>query len=298
MVIIADTYAHALDELYDQEMTIISGGTDVMVKKRNWAGLAPVIDQDILNISGLDELRYIKEDKEGIHIGANTTLEDMLKSTLICEPLKAAVREMASPAIRHVGTIGGNIGNASPAGDTLPVLYVYDTMIVLESVEGTREVSISEFITGPGSHIRKKDELIKEIILKDLGITDYYYEKVGGRQSDAISKVAFVGTYTKDDEGMVTDIRMAFGAVYKTVIRNRNLELELLEVLNHHTESKKTIQGKSNVVEAINFQAVSSVMDAFEKLIQPIDDQRSTANYRRKCSMNLLKSFILSTGGI
>ncbi len=297
MVIIPDSYSHALDELFDKDLMILAGGTDVMVRNRNWSGLSPKLDGDVLSIASLDELSYIKEDERGLHIGANTSLETILKSQLVFPLLRQAVSQMASPAIRHVGTIGGNIGNASPAGDTLPILYIYDTLVVLESVEGSREVSICEFITGPGKHIRKSDELIKEIILKDIPVTDFYYEKVGGRRSDAISKISFGATYTKDPDGSLRDIRLAFGAVYKTVVRNRNLEKELMEALNNRKNMGQTLPGKSSVISAIHDKAVEEVIQAYNLLIQPIDDQRSSAKYRKECAVNLLKSFIQTIGG-
>ncbi len=297
MVIIPSSYSHALDELFDKDLMIIAGGTDVMVRNRNWSGLSPKLNKDILSIASLKELSYIKEDDRGLHIGANTSLETILKSQLVCPLLREAIGQMASPAIRHVGTIGGNIGNASPAGDTLPILYIYDTIVVLESVEGIRELSISEFITGPGKHIRKPDELIKEIILKDLEVTGYYYEKVGGRRSDAISKLSFGGTYVQDDEGRIIDIRLAFGAVYKTVIRNRNLELSLMDALNKEKAINASLPGKSNVIASINEKVVKELVESYEVLIQPIDDQRSSAAYRKACAVNLLKSFIQTLGG-
>ena len=108
MVIIPDSLNHALDELYEKDLTLVCGGTDVMVRKRSWAGLPPVIGKDVLNISGLKELQYIRKDGAGLHIGAGTSLEEILRSPLVNQPLKEAVRQMASPAIRHVGTIGGN----------------------------------------------------------------------------------------------------------------------------------------------------------------------------------------------
>ncbi len=278
MVILPKDYKHTLDALQDEKLTIIAGGTDVMVKNRNWSGLIPRIEGNSINIFQLNELSYIREDESGLHIGAGTKLEELLNSPLIFEPLKAAVREMASPAIRHVGTIGGNVGNASPAGDTLPILYVYDTVIVLESVEGIREISIFEFITGPGKTTRKSNEIIKEIILKNIDYTGFYYEKVGGRRSDAISKLSFVGLYNADEKGTIKDVRIAFGAVYKTIVRNHELERQLLQSLN----SEKSME---------------DIIDEYSQLIQPIDDQRSNANYRKNCSLSLLKSFIQMVGG-
>lgn len=297
MVIIPKDYQHALDLIQDEKMQIIAGGTDVMVKKRSWSGLKPNIDLPILNISHLKDLSYIREDYDGIHIGATTLLEDLIHSPLVPEPLKAAVREMASPAIRHVGTLGGNVGNASPAGDTLPILYVFDARVVLESVDDIRLVAVSEFFTNPSQTVKKTNELIKEIILKDIDYSGFYYEKVGGRKSDAISKVSFIATYSKDEDAYLDDIRIAFGAVYKTVVRNRTLEKKLKDALNQIKTDTRTSDALATLTKAISDQFVNEILQEFSELIRPIDDQRSSAKYRKMCAINLLKSFVSMIGG-
>lgn len=274
----------ALDYLESDEYLVLAGGTDIMVKKRNWAGLVPVLGEKVLNIFHIEELQYVIKDNKGIHIGAMTRLEDLLNHELINQPLKMAISNMASPAIRHIGTLGGNVGNASPAGDTLPVLYVFNAIIVLASNKGVREVPIQDFIIGPGQTIRKSYELIKEIIIEDLEYSGFYYEKVGGRRSDAISKVSFIGLYVKEPQTnylnqarKVSDIRCAFGAVYKTVLRDKNLEETLLYTIN---------ENKGDYISLC------------EAVLRPIDDQRSTAIYRKRCAINLLKSFVQRMGGI
>lgn len=295
MVIIPNNYQDALEQLNLSELDLIAGGTDVMVKKRSWSGLAPTFKRDTLCVFHLDDLQYIKVLEDGIHIGSMTRLEDLLNDD-IPVPLQTAVLEMASPGIRHVGTIGGNIGNASPAGDSLPILYIYDTVIVLESIEGTRQVPIEDFIVGPGQTTRKPNELIKEIILTKLDYKGFYYEKVGGRRSDAISKLSFVGIYQRDSAGIITDVRLAFGAVYKCIVRNRDLELKLIQAINQE-ELRHDGRPLSHMVSIISENAISSCISGYSDLIKPIDDQRSNAKYRKSCSINLLKSFINMIGG-
>lgn len=296
MVIIPSNYADALDKLSQANLDLIAGGTDVMVKKRNWSGLAPKLDTDTLCVFHLNELQFIKAEDDGLHIGSMTRLEDMLENDLVPLPLKAALKEMASPGIRHVATIGGNIGNASPAGDSLPVLYVYDTIIILESTNGLRQVPIEEFIIGPGRTSRKPDELIKEIVMKNIDYKAFYYEKVGGRRSDAISKLSFVGLYNRDEAGVIKDIRLAFGSVYKTVVRDKVLEEELIKAIGNE-ELRHDGNTLSVIVSIISDNSISTCVKAYEAIILPIDDQRSNAKYRKSCSINLLKSFINMIGG-
>jgi len=282
-MVIPSTLHEALEVIAQEEYLILAGGTDLMVKKRDWAGLPAKLGEKVISLFPLKELEYIYQDNKGIHIGSMTRLETLLHHNLINQPLKAAIREMASPGIRHVGTLGGNIGNASPAGDTLPVLYVYNALIVLESLKGVREVPIQDFIVGPGKTLRRSHEIIKEVILEALDYTGFYYEKVGGRRSDAISKVSFIGIYKNETQrnypnqlSKIQDIRCAFGAVYKTVLRDKNLEEQLLYSVN---------ENKGDYISMC------------EEVLRPIDDQRSTAYYRKQCAINLLKSFVQGMGG-
>lgn len=283
-MVIPKTLHEALDLLDKNPYVLLAGGTDLMVKKRQWSGLPADLGASVMNLIHLKELEYVTKDQQGIHIGALTRLEELLHHPLVNEPLKRAIEQMASPAIRHIGTLGGNIGNASPAGDTLPILYVYNAKIVLESKKGRREVAISDFIEGPGRIIKRSDELIVEIVLEDLNYSGFYYEKVGGRRSDAISKVSFIGLYVEEPKtnylqqtNKFKDIRCAFGAVYKTVLRDKNLEEQLLYTMN---------EGKGDFLTLC------------DDVLKPIDDQRSTAKYRKKCSINLLKSFVQEMGGV
>lgn len=296
MVIIPNTYEEALEQLNHSELDILAGGTDVMVKKRNWAGLAPKFEKDTLCAFHLKELQYINSQEDGIHIGSMTRLEDLLLSDIVPLPLKTAVLEMASPGIRHVGTIGGNIGNASPAGDSLPILYVYDTLVILESEEGIRSLPINEFIVGPGQTTKKFNEIIKEIVMKDINYKGFYYEKVGGRRSDAISKLSFIGLYNRDAAGRVCDFRVSFGAVYKTMVRNREFEELFIRALNQE-ELRHDGKTLSNMVSIISDNSIVSIINKYEELIQPIDDQRSNAKYRKACAISLLKSFLNMIGG-
>ena len=296
MVIIPNNYDEALEKLSQSELLILAGGTDIMVKKRSWSGLAPKFESDTLCVFNLSELQFINKEEDGLHIGSMTRLENMLESELIPLPLKTAILEMASPGIRHVGTIGGNIGNASPAGDSLPILYVYDTIVVLESINGLRHIPIEEFIVGPGKTRRESNEIIKEIIVKDLDYKGFYYEKVGGRRSDAISKLSFIGLYSRDASGILVDIRIAFGSVYKTVVRNKDLEKQLINAIAHEETRDDDIM-LSAMVSIISDHSISECIEKYKDIIHPIDDQRSNAKYRKACSISLLKSFINMIGG-
>lgn len=187
------SYNEALEILSQKDITIIAGGTDLMVKRRSWSDTPPKFDNDVMFVSGLEELNYIDRHQSEVHIGANVTLEDILDHFHTPELLLEAIKVMASPAIRHSGTLAGNVVNASPAGDSLPVLYLLDAVMVLESTYGIRHVPIEEFIMGPGATSLANDEMVKEIIMTDHHFNHMVYRKVGGRKADAISKICFTG---------------------------------------------------------------------------------------------------------
>lgn len=275
---IPNTYEEALELMDANDMIIMAGGTDLMVKKRNWAGLAPMFDKDVIFISDIEELKYIRKSSGFIHIGSMTTLEAILEHDDTPDILKKAVALMASPGIRHMATLGGNIGNASPAGDSLPVLYVLDAKIVLDGKGTKRTVPIEEYITGPGKTIRDSREMIKEIIINDVRFDMIHYEKIGGRKSDAISKLSFVGGVVYKN-GRIDDFRCAFGSVAPTVVRSRNTEIMVKGLDKVELNSKE-----------------QSIEDEYSKLIRPIDDQRSTAVYRKKVCTNVLNRFIEKAG--
>jgi CO/xanthine dehydrogenase FAD-binding subunit len=268
------SYEEALLLLNQHELTLIAGGTDLMVKRRNWSDLPPKFTTDVLFLKGIEELNYIDKQGSNVHIGAGVTLEDLLDHFHTPKLLVEAIRLIGSPAIRHSGTLAGNVVNASPAGDSLPVLYLLDAVIVLESTKGIRHVPIEDFISGPGSTVIDKDELIKEIIVTDHPYHHSVYKKVGGRKSDAISKVCFcaIAEVKKD---IITDIRITFGAVAPRVVRLKHVENQ--------------IKGKSLSWLKTHLDQIHDFYDPF---IQPIDDQRSSAVYRKTCAMNLLHNYL------
>jgi len=181
---------------------------------------------------------------------------------------------MASPAIRNVATLSGNIANASPAGDSLVALYLLNAHIVLESLNGQRVLPIEHLITGPRQTLIAKDEIIKEIIVENPEFSKIQWIKVGGRKADAISKISYLSAI-HIKEGLITDFRITLGAVYKTVIRSKEIESTCIG---------KTIK---EIKERIN-----TILSLYEGLIQPIDDQRSNRIYRKKVALNIVEKWI------
>jgi len=269
--ILATTLEEVLNALQQGDTEIIAGGTDLMVQRRNWANTSPRFSKTV-NIFNVQELHYIKVTDNHIHIGSTTPLSEVLQHPDTPSILKKAIYDIASPALRNVATIAGNIGNASPAGDTLPILYLLDAVIVLKSKQQTRLVPIHEVITGVRQTTIKNTEVIIEIILPKPSFTTETFVKVGGRKADAISKVSFSGAAVIKDN-VITDIRIVFGAVAPTMVRSKQIEQKLIGT-------------------SLPIQNIAQIMNLYEPLIVPIDDQRSSKLYRKKVAKNLLTDFL------
>ena len=264
----------ALKVLNDKECTVFAGGTDLMVKKRAWCGTENNFKEPVLFISDIDEIKTIKKEEGFIKIGAACRLSEIKNSEIVPGILKDVVSKMASPQVRNAATIGGNICNSSPAGDTLPLLYALEAVLVIENVEGKKEIRIQDFITGPSKNILQKNEILTEIKFNDMDFNIIAYKKTAGRNSNALSKVSFVGL-AKINENEICDIRISFGAVGPTTARCREFENIIIKM--------KKDNGKIDT---------KKIMSMYESIIKPINDQRSTADYRKKVSLRLLKNFL------
>jgi CO/xanthine dehydrogenase FAD-binding subunit len=172
----------------------------------------------------------------------------------------AASREVGGAQIQNRGTLGGNVGNASPAGDTLPVLAAANARIVLRSKNGTRSVAFDSYYTGYRKSVRRPDELITAIEIPRVDGTQWW-RKVGTRRAQAISKIMIAGVRGRD-------VRVAYGSVAPTVVLARH--------------ASAVLSGGGSIADA---QA------ALKKDIAPIDDVRSTGEYRAKVAANLLAQF-------
>jgi xanthine dehydrogenase FAD-binding subunit len=266
--------AEALRIRSEARVIPFAGGTDLMVKHRRPSGLAPGFAQPILFVGHLPELRHITAEGNALVIGAGVTLSDLLAHGQVPGALKQSVAEIASPAIRNMATLGGNICNASPAGDTLPALYCLDATLVLARVGSERRVGIERFILGPGKTDLRDDELLKAVILPLEHFDLASYRKVGTRKANALSKISFLGL-ARTDGGQISDLRVAFGAVSPTVVRSRGLESECIG-----------LDGDGLVAR------LPRLLEGYARLIVPIDDQRSTAEYRKAVSLRLLARFL------
>lgn len=251
--------------------TVLSGGTDLMLKKQFLLS----DEHDLLMLQKIEELHEISV-KDGItHIGACATQTDILESSLLWGVFRDVVSCMSCPSIRNLATIGGNICNASPAGDLILLMSLLDANVVVQSLHGRKTIKIHDFIPGPGKTVLKEDELLTEFCFEDsLRSYSYFYKKVGTRKANALSKLSFAGA-AKYSGNTVSDIRIAIGAVAPVVVRSAEIE--------------KLFSNRSR--QELNDSSYS-ISKLYEKYLKPIDDQRSNAMYRKKVSLNLLKYYI------
>lgn len=258
------TLDEALAILRDERSTPIAGATDIYVAL-NFGTLEP---KRFVNIWSVKELRDISMRGTTLVIGALATYTALIRSPLVAERLPMLVeasRQIGGVQIQNRGTLGGNIANASPAGDSLPVLAAVDAVVVLRSADHERRVAITEFYTGYRATVMRPDELI--VAIEVLPVEGrQWFRKVGTRAAQAISKIVVAGVRNRPP-------RIAFGSVAPTVVRVPDTE--------------RALAGGATIDDAALI---------LSREIAPIDDLRSTAEYRMRVATNLLRRFWNETG--
>jgi CO/xanthine dehydrogenase FAD-binding subunit len=256
----------------------IAGGTDVMVQITGELGAPP---ERMIDLSRLEDLRGIELDGAALVLGALTTYTQIRRSALCREHVPALVEAAATigaAQIQNRGTIGGNAVNASPAGDTLPVLLAMDGVLVAGSGRGEREIAALDFWTAYRQTALAPDELLLRIRLPLVAGREVRFRKVGTRRAQAISKVVLALAWRDDAGGAWRDVRVALGSVADRPIRARATEAVL--------------EGSAPSVETADRAAAALAAE-----IHPIDDVRSTADYRRTVAARILHRLIRDAGG-
>lgn len=261
-----------------ERTTVFAGGTDLMVKHRLW-GVAAGFGSPVLFVGHLSELQSISIDDHKIEIGSACTLARIINDDRIDRQIKCPLEQMASPAIRNIATLGGNICNSSPAGDTLPMLYALDARLILQSENSSQVMAIKDFITGPGKNRLEPGQILTGIEIPRNQYGSSFYKKIGSRKANSISKLSFYAA-SNSDSCRVQGITITLGAVAPTVIRSPQAEGLLKGIL------KTEIPSVFPVVKA-----------CYAQLIQPVDDIRSTIKYRRQVALNLLEYYLLEELG-
>lgn len=259
------TLEEALRIRAEQDVVPYAGGTDLMVENRKGV--------TYLFLNRVSELQQISEDDTYVRIGSGVTFTQALKSPLVPDLMKEAVSHIAAPAIRNAGTFGGNLGNGSAKADSVLIEYVTDAKLRIVSAAKERTVDVDAFYKGRKQLDLESDELIAEILIPKEGLDDYYYQKIGGRNALAISRVSFAGILNKED-GKIKRIAAAFGAVADTVLRYKEIEKMLIG---------KTAGEAGELKEAFIQKYADTMV---------LTRGRVSAEYRKSVCCNLLRDFL------
>ena len=257
----------------------VAGGTDLLVQITGELGEPP---ERVLDIWRLDELRGIRMDSNALVIGALTTYTELRRSPLVAEFLPAfaqAAATIGAAQIQNRGTLGGNVVNASPAGDMLPLLLACDAQLVGGCAAGERWIAARDFWPEYRRTALASNELLLRISVPLAIGRQVRFRKVGTRRAQAISKVVMALAW-RAEEGAATwrDARLALGSVAATPVRAT------------HTEA--VLEGSSPDEATANLAASTLASE-----LSPIDDVRSSADYRRAVAARVLHRLVRDEGG-
>lgn len=269
-----NSIAEAVDALGSSRGAVLAGGTDLCVYMTE--GLCR--PEVLIDISAIESMRGIQREEDVIRIGACTTLAEIAASEVLPTCLRQGARAVGSPQIRNLGTIGGNVCNASPCGDTLAPLLTLDVRFVLRSASGTRTVESEAFFTGPKQTVLEPGEILEAVELPAASCEKASaFRMIGNRNGQAISQVNAAVSVTIVD-GRMSDVRVAVGSVAPVPLRLAALE--------------GFLAGKS-LQEVSPAEIRGPVLEG----IRPIDDVRSTASYRQEVAVALVFDALAECAG-
>ena len=248
---------------------VYTGGTDLLVELERGGPRPPAL----VCLERIGRLKIVRDWGDGVFIGAAATHGQLLADRLVGRHfpvLKKALAELGSPQIRNMGTIGGNVVTASPAGDCLPPLYVLEAEVELRSAGGTRRLKVADFIRGPGKTCLVRGEILAGIFIpKQPAFNVQHFEKVGRRKALAIAVVSLAACLALSETGRVKKARLAWGSVGPTVVTVE--------------EAEKRLENR-----CLDAQSLSEAARIARCHVSPIDDVRASAAYRRQVAGNLL----------
>ncbi|MDI6860665.1 MAG: xanthine dehydrogenase family protein subunit M [Caldisericia bacterium] len=247
----------------------LAGGTDLIVRLKDNL----IKEENIIDLKDIDELKGIKENGDEIEIGPLVTFTEIIESEIMNKysPLIVlAAKKVGSPQIRNKGTIGGNLCNASPAGDSIPPLMCEEARLLLKSKDRERVVNINEFFLGPGKTCLNQDEILVKIVVKKWKNSNLgFFNKLGQRNALTISIASNCVKIDKEGKN-IKDIKISLGSVAPTVVRAKKVEEAILNL------------------KEINEDELFKISSLIENEIDPITDVRGSREYRIEVSKYLL----------
>jgi CO/xanthine dehydrogenase FAD-binding subunit len=268
--------ADALSALARGAHTVLAGGTDFYP-----ARVGRPVDEDLLDITAVAELRGVREAEGWLRIGATTTWSDVLDAPLPawCRCLQEAAREIGGVQIQNAGTVAGNLCNASPAADGVPALLALGAEVELASTSGRRVLPLADFVLGNRSTERRPEELVTAVLVPMWGPgARSTFLKLGARRYLVISIAMVSAVVEPDASGRVARCGIAVGACSAVAQRLTVLEQSLVDVPLDATLS-----------ERVRPEHVAG--------LAPIDDVRGTGEYRAEAALTLVRRALEAVGG-
>lgn len=254
---------------HGEDARLLAGGTDLMMQLQH-GELDPGI---LVHIEGIESLRDVTSHNGAVRLGALVTHRQVSRSPHLSSGLPALAEASATVGgwqTQEVGTVVGNVCNASPAADTLPPLLVADTTVRLEGPGGSRTVALTDFVTGRRRIARDPDELVTALTLQPVGArTGEVYLKVGPRRGMEVALVGLAVRVSLDADGVATDVRVAVCSVAPVPYR-------------------VTVAEQILIGSTLDHEAVGEAGSVLASLASPIDDPRASASYRRRILPGLL----------
>lgn len=269
---IPKTLKEALEIKSKVDCIPMAGGSDLMVSGKRTIGLTPVFAKPVMIIRNLPELKKIYINEKGeCCIGSGCTSDEIYRSPLCPWHLRQAASRMGAVGLRNSATIGGNIANASPKGDTPGPLYLLDARVKLSSVRGEREELVSDFIVKFRTLDIQSDEIITEVIVPySEDDFDYiFWHKVGTRKANAISKLTVSQAIKFNEDGTVKDYRLSATATGAKTNRSRDVENILIG-------------------NKISCDLIEQVVNGFDQVISP----RAMPEFRREATRRMIRHFL------
>ena len=257
-----------MEELSSGKCRILSGGTDFYPAQGE-----RVVQDAVVDISALKELRGVARDREFIRIGGLTTWTDVIRTPLprCFDALKSAAREVGSVQIQNRGTVAGNLCNASPAADGVPPLLALDAQVELISKCGTRRMPLEDFIVGNRKTQRNLDELLTAVLIpRGMDEAASSFVKLGARRYLVISIAMVAAVILIDDAGRIAKARVAVGSCSAVARRLRTLESDL-----------KGASARDGFTGRVRREHLDP--------LEPIDDVRATRQYRKDAALTLVE---------
>ncbi len=259
----------------------VGGGTDFIVRRHALLKSDPANSGSgsIFSCKKIAGTGRLTAENRKFLIGSSVTLSEIISHPGCPEPLRESLKSIAAPGIRNAATLAGNICNASPAADSLPALYILNASVTVNGENGIRNIPIQDFITGPGKTELSAAEIVTGIFcdIPDCseGRTFVTFRKVGTRAANALSKLS-IAALIKTENNIFSDFRLAIGACAPVVIRSRDAE--------------KFFTGSRIEDTAL---LTDKLINMYDDLVNPIDDQRSTAEYRKNTALRLVEKVII-----